>query len=235
MARRRRNRWRRVSPDRGWLTGFRSNGFNNGEEGENASLGFSQFMPLIDFTEVDNDDDGTLITHDKSNWFCVRMLLDLVFTTSQGGTPSTNSTQAQEVQCLLGVGQNPSWLIHSDPSAPEWAGAPFEYGWYAALNRILYTDYGICQSYSVGQGINANNRVQVDSSAATRLLDPAMATRLHMKWDLSTRFSLFPESSVGLLYGGHFDSSEHLVGWPGFSVIYCSATYRTLWQRGRGR
>lgn len=233
MARRRR-RFKRISPERGWLTDVRTGAITTIDLGEAASNGFTGFLPLVDFSEVDNDDDGTLITHDKSNWFCIRMLFDLVFTVSPS-TVSSNNTQLFEVQALLGVAQNPSWENHSDSGNPEYAGAPFEYGWYAALNRILQTGYGLVQPYSLNPTLSNSNELIIGEASPAAMWDAATPTRLHMCWDLSTRFSLFPESSLGLLFGGKFRTSEHTVGYGVSDVLYCSATYRTLWQKGRGR
>jgi len=234
MARRRRG-WKRVSPERGWLN-IGIAGSQGVPGGELLINGFSSYLPLVQFADVDNDDDGTFITHDKSNWFCVRILLDVVVRGSNGSIPSATATNRIEHQLLLATAKNDVIINFTDNTNPSYAGQPFSSEWYGGVARIVQSDLILSQPWGIAPGLTSAEFTRTDNTNANeKLYDAAAPTWMHKSYDLSTRFSLFTDSSLVLVYGGSAYTTENGAGWLEGGVQYCSVQLRSLWQKGRSR
>lgn len=229
MARRR--RFKRMSPERGWLT-IGLAGVVVYPSGEALANGWSGIIPLVGFDEIDNDDDGTLVTHDKSNWYFVRLLLD-VWCHAVTTTDLQGSYHVREHQLLLATGQDEMWA-NLDPTGPFPVGQPFGLDYYSNVARILQTDYMLSQGNQASPHILTGGEWSVGEGTNAERWDTRSAFA-HKSWDLSTRFSLRPKMSLRLVFGGSAQTTNNPVGWQATEQQYVGVHLRALLQKGRGR
>jgi len=100
MAKRRKARgfFRRSSPDRGWYI----NEFTlsvTAQAGTSSSVATLVSSPLFDFFDVNND--NTLITQDKSDWFIKRMIVSVYPTLSRANLTSPTARLWQCGFCTM--------------------------------------------------------------------------------------------------------------------------------------
>lgn len=238
MARRRRRRmWKRVSPERGWLIGQEVLVLEPDSGALTDNFGQSAILQIASFDQIDPDE-GTLITHDKSDWYVVRVIVDAYFYYYRAILGARFALQYEAVLATFDDAEGDNIVSTSLAIG----GSPISVSNYERYARIVGSSTGIC--------MGNQDLVDYMNTTPTRIrggtvLDRTVQTApmFHgngvSRWDVKTRFGLRENQSFGLIFGG---SSSAIVGelgltagdpGPDVSQLVCSAQWRLLLQKRR--
>lgn len=237
---RRRNRFRRISPERGWLVG---SDFSNFTVPENPTIpndppGLSQILPVFQFNEIDNDE-GVIVAHDKSEWFVQRILLDVFFQLNTDGDPE-GTLPPRIIEWALVTADNAELVDYiTEPGVTGQGGPPICDTNYDRYARILHTATGVVTLRRMHYRALAAGTIERVTTAGTTVnwgdFDVAWAEgRDKFCLDIDPKVALRPDQSCAIVFGGRTPSTVWASG--GLEAgdnVFCQALWRILLQKRR--
>lgn len=241
MAKRRsRGRGRRFNPERGWLVGSNISTLTIPTAVlPNDPPGYSQICPIFQFNEIDGDE-GVLVSHDKSDWFMQRMIIDVWFTLNSMADPA-GTLPPRLFEFAIVTADNAELVDYiTEPAQTGVGGPPISDVNYDRYARILHTDTGHANLRRMHYTPRTAGSIQrVDTAGATAnwgdYSSPYEMGAEKFKIDISPKVALRPDQSCALVFGGRITSAE----WSGMGslqvgdILATQVLYRVLLQKRR--
>lgn len=201
-----------------------------------AGGGVSQLGLMMQFDDIDPDE-GTMVQHDRADWFMQRMLFNGWAWVQRNGV---GTFAMRQLQLLIGTFRNEAVLSFVDPTGPN-PSEPLSPLGYDITNRIIQTATGITGTHDnipqvgyVTTSPNGYSRTDNTNAGAFSVTESQLGGRLHFGFDVKAKVGLRPDQGLHLLIGGVADNLR----FPTLSLqadeqVHIEYTYQFLLQKRR--